>query len=374
MTDSLTLGVSVVICCYNSALRLPETLKHLLLQDVPHGLPWEVIIVDNASTDNTREAARSLWPKEPIVPLRIVYEPRPGLMNARKRGLGEAKYEFVCFVDDDNWLAPNWVKRVYEILMEHPEVGACGGRTEAVFESKPPFWFERFKDNFVVGEQGEQTGDITWSRGHLWGAGLSLRKRAWEELTKDGYRFRLKGREGNLLTSGEDYELCYALRLAGWQLWYDPHLVLKHYMSSARLNWQYLRRLRRGFGASSVGHDPYIFVSRFPLHSLKKILGRIWVWQLFRSAYILTVRNCRGFLLFLVSPSEGDADLLHFDYEVGRFIQILRLRRKYDQSIYAMGRTERDRIEGERNTMTAELSPQNCTFDEASSENSNESA
>lgn len=103
------LSVSIVICCHNSAKRLPDTLKHLLIQEVPDNLQWEVIVVDNVSTDNTAQVARSLWPDDAPAPLQVVSEPEPGLSNARKRGFMEAKYELVSFVDDENWLAPDWV-------------------------------------------------------------------------------------------------------------------------------------------------------------------------------------------------------------------------------------------------------------------------
>ena len=71
-------GVSVVICCHNSAKRLPETLAHLAAQDVPVGTPWEVIVVDNCSTDGTSEVASRTWASRMTVPLRVVREERAG--------------------------------------------------------------------------------------------------------------------------------------------------------------------------------------------------------------------------------------------------------------------------------------------------------
>lgn len=78
-------GISIVICCYNSAQRLPLTLVHLAAQKVADNFPWEVIVVNNASTDNTEEAAFSSWDRESIE-MRVVYEPQPGLSYARHRG------------------------------------------------------------------------------------------------------------------------------------------------------------------------------------------------------------------------------------------------------------------------------------------------
>src|SRR5690349_6454715 len=97
-------GVSVVICSYNGAQRIPATLRHLAEQDAPGELPWEVVVVDNASTDGTAERAQVVWSDQSTVPLRLVSEPRPGLMHARERGLHESTYNVVTFVDDDNWV------------------------------------------------------------------------------------------------------------------------------------------------------------------------------------------------------------------------------------------------------------------------------
>src|SRR5437867_4426773 len=138
-------SVSVVICCHNSAQRLPETLGHLARQKFEASIPWEVIVVDNASTDETPKIARNCWPAQARSILRIVPEPQPGLSHARIRGFAEAKYAIVCFIDDDNWVCPDWVQTVAKTMSLHPEVGACGGRIEAVCEIEPPPWFETYK-------------------------------------------------------------------------------------------------------------------------------------------------------------------------------------------------------------------------------------
>ena len=120
-------GVSVVLCCYNSAHRLPRALAHLAVQRVPKTLHWEVIIVDNASDDKTRDVALEAWNRVGAVPLRVVMESRSGQAFARNRGLAEAKYDIVSFVDDDNWVCPEWVELVWDVMKSHPDVGACGG-------------------------------------------------------------------------------------------------------------------------------------------------------------------------------------------------------------------------------------------------------
>lgn len=248
-------GVSVIICCHNSAARLPPTLQHLAAQHVPKEIPWEVIVVDNASTDDTAAVAKACWPAGAPARLQVVEEPRPGLRFARDRGQAASCFPILSFIDDDNWVGPNWVLLVSEIMSSRPDVAACGGVSEAVCEVPAPPWFERYGYCYAVGPQGGREEDPAGPRPQLWGAGLSLRRSALDELLTKGFKPLAVGRQGKQLGAGEDTELCLALRLAGWTLWYDPRLRLKHYIPANRLRWGYLRGLVRGFGATVM--DPY---------------------------------------------------------------------------------------------------------------------
>ena len=256
-SSGVTKGVSVIICCHNSAARLPETLRHLAAQRVPSDLSWEVVVVDNGSTDNTADAAISSWPKDGPAPLRVVPEPELGLSHARERGRHEARYAFISLVDDDNWVAPDWVAVVNEVLTSHPEVAACGGDIEAVCETGPPRWFASQQRNFATGAQGTCSGYIADTPGYLFGAGLSIRRSAWENLLHGGFKQVVGDRKGAGSLGGGDLELCFALRLAGWKLWYDPRLKLRHFIPNQRLRWSYLRRLYRGTGVVGVHLAPY---------------------------------------------------------------------------------------------------------------------
>ncbi|MBV8902455.1 MAG: glycosyltransferase family 2 protein [Acidobacteriia bacterium] len=250
-------GVTILICCHNAAERLVPTLRHLLAQRTSGAIPWEVLVVDNASTDGTAEVARSVWPAEHAAPLRVIVEPRLGVGYARVRGLAEARYEYASFVDDDNWVCPQWVETVCDIFDRNPEVGACGSRNEAVFEAPPPVWFDRYKRSYAVGDWGPAARYTSFM--DIWGAGCSLRRSAWAQLRKAGFSLRLISRQGTQLNSGEDSEMCGALALLGWKIWYDPRLHLRHYMPARRLTWDYLRRLHRGFGKGDMTLSVYYY-------------------------------------------------------------------------------------------------------------------
>lgn len=256
-------GVSVIICGYNAAGRIRPTLKALQEQEFRDtGISWEVILVDNASTDQTAETALSKWNEAPVTDFRVIREENPGLMHARKKGLAEARYGIISFIDDDNWVEKHWVEKVFSVFTENNNIGACGGRSEPVFEKEMPDWFPSFEKSFAVGKQLDKNGIIEGPLHTLWGAGLSFRKQIWTELQRKGFSTLTIGRQGKKLSGGEDTELCYAIRLLGFSLFYSDDLVLKHYMPEARLNLDYMKKMYMGFGAANVRLNLYrVFLS-----------------------------------------------------------------------------------------------------------------
>ena len=244
-------GVSIIICCYNSSARISDTLMHLQKIN-SHGIYWEVVLVDNASDDDTTSRAQKIWNENPVTKLYIVAEPKKGLMNARIKGVQSSSFNILSFIDDDNWVETEWVKKVYSILHNNTEIAACGGSSEAVFETTPPVWFSEFSRSYATGVQQNYTGFVQPEKGYLWGAGLTVRKQAWDELFSSGFTSLLPGRSGKALTAGEDSEICLAWVIRGWKLWYDQTLSLKHYIPQPRLTLNYLERMYEGFGKAEM--------------------------------------------------------------------------------------------------------------------------
>jgi glycosyltransferase involved in cell wall biosynthesis len=260
-------GVSVIVCCYNSAGRIEATLKHLAHQIIPENVGMEVIVVDNASTDNTASQAREIWQRlGPDMALRIVEEPLPGLTNARQKGITEAQYNYLLFCDDDNWLDQQYVQLVAEILSSNPSIGVLGGWCQAYSEIALPEWFSEMEGFYAVGKQALHSGDVG-KRNFVFGAGMALRKGEYLKLKEAGFRHLLTDRTGTSLVSGGDVEICYMYRLAGFKIWYDERLKLIHYMPANRLQKDYLEKLKAG-AAEGVKqlqvYDPYLVRKRSP--------------------------------------------------------------------------------------------------------------
>lgn len=240
-------GISVIVCCYNSSLLLPETLKHLALQKLVEDIPWEVIIVNNASFDNTEEAAFNEWSKyNASAGFKVVSEQEQGIIYARKKGLSFARYEYILFCDDDNWLQNDYLEKAFQLMEKLPDAGALGGCSEVVTDGLLPEWWEENKNSFAVGNQAVKSGDVT-QRGYLWGAGLITRKIILDSVFDSRYPFILSGRKGNQVISGDDSEICSRIILLGWKLYYHEDLNFKHFLPKERLTDEYRDKLIAGF-------------------------------------------------------------------------------------------------------------------------------
>jgi len=318
-------GVSVVICCYNSAEKIESVLSHIEKQ-ISNGILWEVILVDNASNDNTVEVAQKWWTRKDIQ-LKIVFESKPGLSNARRKGLYISSYSIVIFVDDDNLMSDNYISRAYEIMSRNCDVGLAGGLGTPVSNIEFPAWFSKYQDAFAVGPQADQNGYVPNTRTYLHGAGLIVRKIVWDFIVSKGFSFILSDRKGKSLNSGGDSELSAIFRMAGYQLWYDSGLEFKHVIPAERLNWAYVINLSREFGKSSV----VLGIYRSKINNLSG-------WKRLKSfSWIISILICLREILKLLFPYfwiklrkiKGNRKEFTFNFYYSAFILRIKLASKY---------------------------------------------
>lgn len=322
-------GVTCIVCSYNGSERIAQVLNALANQRHADRIAWEVIVVNNASTDDLETVAWNQGSRFTKSNLRVVCEPEPGLIHARLRGIREARYEYVSFIDDDNLVEEAWVYKVKCILDKHADVAVCGGQAIPVFEKEAPDWFPKFAGCYAVGKQYEKTGDVTEIGSRLWGAGMTIRKSALEALLEDGYQFKATGRKGKQLISGEDTELCYELRLAGWRLWYEEDLKLSHMIAASRLKWSYLIGLYKGFGSSKVLFAPYL--ERLALSD--EPIRRQWFSELVRNTKLLIRKPIA--IYYFITQREEKFSALKCAAILGRIRMLLTLRSRYDRAFLA---------------------------------------
>lgn len=244
-------GISVIVCCYNASKRIAPVLRHLALQKCT--LDAEVIIVDNSSEDGTANVAAEEWSKyKSRISFRIITEVRKGKTFAFEKGVNESRFKYIVICDDDNWLTENYLQTGYEIMENNDKIGALGGEGLPEFESEAPEWFNTLlKNGYATGPQGEASGDIS-IKGWVYGAGMILRKDAYLRLKSAGFANLLTGHKGNELLSGEDSEICYALIISGYKIWYDERLKFYHFTERHRTDWHYALKINKGYGAANI--------------------------------------------------------------------------------------------------------------------------
>ena len=247
-----SLDFSVLICTYNRAPLLRRTLEHVAAQVVPTGTRWETVVVDNNCTDDTSEVVLS-YSSDPRIPaLRSAREPRQGVAFARRRAFLEGRGELLACVDDDCLLAPNWIKEALQFAREHPRAGAFGGRNVIVWETSTNKVAELYVQSLGQQELGDRPLRMSpTGRSCLVGAGLVVRREAimtsgWIEAGV------LVSRCAEGLGAGEDAEIFFRIRHAGWECWYTPKLVLSHVIPEWRTALPYLRRIHYGFGEAEA--------------------------------------------------------------------------------------------------------------------------
>ena len=223
--------ISVVVCCYNSSSRLPETIQHLAQQNIQSGFNWEIINIDNASTDNTKLVAQQELNKTTNIDYRIIDELEKGLARARERGVKEAKFGIIIFCDDDNHLQPDYLEKARSLMASRPEVGILGGLVKPKLAYYPGKWIEAMYTAMGIGARGSEDGYTDW----VFGAGMAIRKKIFTDLKERNIEFILSDRVGSKQTAGGDSELCELAKFIGYKIYYSSSLVLYHYMQAYRL-------------------------------------------------------------------------------------------------------------------------------------------
>lgn len=233
------MDASIVVCTYNRADSLSETLEALRKLTTPEGVAWEVVVVDNNSKDDTRavvEQQAKEWAR-----LRYEFERAQGLSHARNHGITVARGEFILFTDDDVLPEPDWLERTLEGF-ERYGADACGGYVAPIWESPPPDWLtERFYGFLAVRTDREDDYEITEPSQAPFGANMAFRREVFEQV---GLFDTERGRKGNVLASGEDGEMFERILGAGMNVMFLGSSRVRHKVESFRLTKRYLRKWR----------------------------------------------------------------------------------------------------------------------------------
>ncbi|SDX12064.1 glycosyltransferase [Paenibacillus sp. CF384] len=236
---------TIAICTHNRAADVKEALLSLLQQSYKQ--PFEVIVIDNRSTDHTKQTVLDFRNMVDIQ-VRYVYEERLGLSVARNRAIREAQGEIILFLDDDAKASKDWISGIVELFDENPRIGCVGGRIDPAWEGSPPRWLSR--DNHSLYSILDYSNDIVEMKEPAipFGANVAFRMSVFE--TMNAFREDL-GRVGSNLLSSEEAELIARIRTR-YAVYYTPHASVLHKIPRSRISRKWLLRRIYWQGVSSA--------------------------------------------------------------------------------------------------------------------------
>jgi glucosyl-dolichyl phosphate glucuronosyltransferase len=236
---------TIIICTFNRARDLAEALERLRRLSYPED-QFEIVVVDNASTDETPEVIGAASVK--IRNLVSVREDIPGLSRARNKGIATARGEFVAFIDDDAWAAENWLSAL-DSGFNDEETACVGGKVEAVWpQDVPPSWLpERLYGFYSIVDYGERR--FLHYPDYPAGTNIAFRKAIFQNV---GYFNDKVGRIGESLLSMEEVDICLRMERAGFKVAYLPEAIVYHRINPGRTNEAWVRQRSRYQGISAA--------------------------------------------------------------------------------------------------------------------------
>jgi glucosyl-dolichyl phosphate glucuronosyltransferase len=243
------MDVSVVLCTYNRARMLRRAIDGLAAMHVPPDLAWDLIVVDNNSSDDTAAVVRDAAARVAF-PCRYLFEGRQGKTFALNRGIGAATGEIVALVDDDEIVHADWIAAVRRAFAAHGCAG-IGGRIVPVWSHPKPTWYADTAPCDMSAvltryDHGDAPGPVPDAP---YGGNMAFRRSAFE--TYGMFDTRL-GRVGTRLTCAEDTEFGDRLLLAGEALFYVPDAIVYQPVAPERLRRAYFESWYYHAGRSSV--------------------------------------------------------------------------------------------------------------------------
>lgn len=273
-------SVTVAVCTWNRAETLARTLAHLRTLRIPAGWDWELLVVDNGSTDGTRAVAELYCA---TLPVRYAFEPEAGISFARNRALREARGGIILWTDDDALPEPDWVETMlaaFDGFAADVVIGKVVPRWET---GAPPPWFvPEFAGMYALLDLGGPPRRLTDRRQTGHNVNLGFRASVVDRI--GAYREDLGvGRTGG----SEDVDLCSRAYAAGLVVAYQPLAVVRHCIPPERCTKDFIRK----YAANGARHHWLLLkndlprvpvLAGLPRYYLRWHFGYLiqWVWGL----------------------------------------------------------------------------------------------
>lgn len=273
--------ISVIMCTRNRAEQLKRVLESAAAMDVPAGLDWEFVLVDNGSKDHTKQVVESFADR---LPIRHVLEPKPGLSNARNTGVSAVRGDYICWTDDDVVIDRNWLASYAAAFARYPDAALFGGVIEPVLEGEQPDWFvaNRIALSGLLAERdlGREPVALSLDERNLpYGANFAVRTAEQRQHLYDPELGVSPGQK----RLGEETKVLAAILHAGGSGMWVPESRVRHMIPAARQTLDYVRVYQQSVGetwAHLSRRDGWNFMGHSIPASGRTAFGAPrWLWR-----------------------------------------------------------------------------------------------
>jgi len=276
-----SLKISIVVCTRNRGKPLREMMDSLVAMTVPDGLDWELVMVDNGSTDDTPQIIDSYADALPLIHVR---EDQAGLSFARNRGVATASGDYIIWTDDDVRVQPDWMAAYVRAFKDHPDGAYFGGRITPVFEGSTPQWLTdnmpSLGNAFAKRDLGDHTRAFTEETGdNPFGANYAVRM---VEQNRYDYPTYL-GVSPKFRRVGEETAVLRAIKEEGHTGYWVADAEVLHIIPETRQTLEYISSYQKALGETWVllsGRGEASFIAEKLDPKGHRIGGaHIWIWR-----------------------------------------------------------------------------------------------
>jgi glycosyltransferase involved in cell wall biosynthesis len=248
--------ISVIICTFNRCSNLPSVLECLAKQRGVEDVEWEVVVVDNNSTDSTRDVVKDLADRLPIR-IHYAFEKQQGLNHARNRGIDESRGEIFIYIDDDILVSSGWLAAMYRAVVDN-DADAVGGRIHLDKGIHLPEWVRPDMYGFLgYQDLGDKPFRMDGIEQHPFGGNMGFNRRIVDKIGRFNPLLGRKGegKKRDELFKGAETDLLHRLAKAGGKIYYVPEAVVYHEIKPFQLTKRYFRTIHFNHGYQEAFFD-----------------------------------------------------------------------------------------------------------------------
>jgi glycosyltransferase involved in cell wall biosynthesis len=253
--------VTVILSTFNRKHNLPDCLASLANQRDVEDLSWELLVIDNNSTDGTNRLVAELAEEYSTISVRRVLEKRQGLSYARNRGIVEANSRYLVFIDDDIRATREWLASVYAAF-EETKADAVGGPIHLEKSIQLPRWVTDDMRGFLgYQDHGSELFQMNGLKRYPFGGNMGFKALVFDKIGLFDTRMGLKGegKRRSELFKGAETDLLRRLALAGGRIFYEPRALVYHKVRPSQLKKRYFRTIHfnQGYHEAMFDADKY---------------------------------------------------------------------------------------------------------------------